>query len=79
MNDNRYEKIEKDIEIKKKLLEKTIWNMKDLKTYLEISVSTIYRWKNKKVEPLPSRRRGSKLFFIPQEVLNWIEEGLELE
>lgn len=55
------------------LFEKKIWTKKDVSLFLGLSVGTIYN-KTHKGE-IPFKKRGNRLYFIPQDILNWIDEG----
>ena len=57
----------------KALFDKKIWSIKDVSEFLGLSTGTIYNKTSRR--ELPYRKRGNRLFFIPDEILNWIEEG----
>ena len=46
------------------------WNRKDLMERLDCSRSSLYRYLK---QGLPKRKLGSKMWFIPKEVYDWIE------
>jgi|TARA_Y100000034_G_C6666389_1_gene292357 predicted DNA-binding transcriptional regulator AlpA len=46
------------------------WNRKSLMERLDCSRSSLYRYLK---QGLPNRKLGSKMWFIPKEVYDWIE------
>jgi len=52
---------------------KILWNIEDLIQFTGLKKQTIYNLTSKR--KIPFRRRCSRLFFIPDEILNWIQEG----
>lgn len=56
-----------------KMFNKRIWSIEDLMEVTGYSRQTIYNLKSQK--RIPFRKKFGKLFFIPDEILNWIEEG----
>jgi predicted DNA-binding transcriptional regulator AlpA len=57
----------------KLLFEKLIWTKEDVSSFTRLSIGTIYN-KTSKGE-IPYKKRGNRLYFIPQDILNWIDEG----
>ncbi len=57
----------------KQLFNKLIWSIEDVMLFTRLSKGTIYNktYKGK----IPYRKRGNRLYFIPQDIQNWIEEG----
>ena len=53
--------------------DKRIWFIEDVMEFTGFSKSTVYKMTSRK--ELPHRKRGKKLFFLPSEVWNWLEEG----
>lgn len=52
---------------------KKIWTVTDTAAFLDRSVGTIYNLVS--LGKLPYYKRGKRLYFRPQEILNWIMEG----
>lgn len=50
-----------------------IWRVKDVARYLGCTVGHVYNLVSEKRIPL--RKKGRLLFFIPDEITNWILEG----
>ena len=55
------------------LLQKQIWRIKDVARFLGCSIGHIYNLTSD--EKIPKVKKGKFLFFIPDEILNWILEG----
>lgn len=49
------------------------WNVQDVAKYLGVSVGHIYNLKAK--NKIPYRKRGKLLRFLPNEILDWLNEG----
>lgn len=56
-----------------KLFDKKIWTATETAAFLNRSVGTIYNLVY--LGKLPFYKRGKRLYFIPQEILNWVQEG----
>ena len=56
-----------------KLFDKKIWKLEDVVSFTGFSKRTIYNKTSK--DEIPHRKRGGKLFFLPQEIFDWIDEG----
>lgn len=57
----------------KLLFNKLIWSIDDVALFTRLSRGTIY---NKTYKgDIPYRKRGNRLYFNPQDILNWIDEG----
>ena len=56
-----------------KLFNKRIWTIEDVVAFTGFSKSTVYKMTSRR--EIPHRKRGKKLFFLPGEVWNWIEES----
>ena len=50
-----------------------IWRVKDVAKFLGCSIGHIYNLASE--EKIPKRKKGKYLFFVPEEILNWIIEG----
>ena len=57
----------------KLLFNKLIWSIEDVVLFTRLSKGTIYNKTHKGV--IPFRKRGNRLYFIPQDIQTWIEEG----
>lgn len=55
------------------LFKKSIWRVADVMAFTGLGYSTLMRYTSKK--KIPHRKRANKLYFIPQEIMNWIDEG----
>lgn len=56
-----------------KLFENQIWKIEDVAKFTGYSVGTLYNLTSQ--ELIPHRKKRGKLFFVPFEILNWIDEG----
>jgi predicted DNA-binding transcriptional regulator AlpA len=50
-----------------------VWTAKDVANYLGVSVGHIYNLKTRRL--IPYRKCHGILRFIPQEIIDWINEG----
>ncbi len=50
---------------------KPIWSIDDLARITGFRKQTIYN----RIREIPHRKKGRRLFFFPDEILNWIDEG----
>lgn len=76
---------EKDIEFKsekslgdsgfnpQKFFEKRICTIKDVSLFTGYSIGTLYNLTSQDL--IPHRKKRGRLFFVPTEILNWIDEG----
>lgn len=55
------------------LFENQIWKIKDVAKFTGYSVGTLYNLVSQNL--VPYRKKRGRLFFIPLEIQNWIEEG----
>ena len=55
------------------LFEMRIWKIEDVAEYTGYSIGTLYNLTSK--ELIPHRKKRGKLYFLPFEIQNWIEEG----
>lgn len=63
-----------DLRGNKQLFEnKILWTIDDLKDFTGLQKQSIYNLVSSR--KIPFRKKCSKLFFVPNEILNWIEEG----
>lgn len=56
-----------------KFFEKSIWNIGNVSAYTGYAVGTLYNLVCQNL--IPYRKKRGRLFFIPHEIQNWIEEG----
>ena len=73
-----------DYDLHEKLFKKRIWNLEDLSLFTGFSIKTIQnriseerkkKTRSKQGNYLPYTKRCGRLFFSPNDILNWIEEG----
>ncbi len=57
----------------KQLFNIRIWSIDDVSLITGFSKGTIYNKTSRR--EIPFRKRGKRLFFISDEIINWIEEG----
>lgn len=50
-----------------------IWSIKETAQYTGYAIGTLYNLVSQNL--IPFRKKRGKLYFIPTEVQNWIEEG----
>lgn len=55
------------------LFNKQIWRVNDVAKFLGCSVGHIYNLASD--ELIPKRKKRGLLFFVPDEILNWVLEG----
>lgn len=55
------------------IFDNRIWNILDVARYTGYHVGTLYNLTSKNL--IPHRKKRGKLFFVPFEIQNWIEEG----
>jgi len=56
--------------IESKLFDKRIWRVNDVAKFLNCSVGHIYNLTSD--EKIPRRKQGKFLYFIPEEIVQWI-------
>ena len=56
-----------------RIFEIRIWNIDDVVRFTGLAKGTIYNMTSRR--EIPFRKRGKKLFFIPDEIMNWIDEA----
>ena len=55
------------------IFENKIWSIRDTASYTGYAVATLYNLVSQNL--VPHRKKRGRLFFIPLEIQNWIEEG----
>jgi hypothetical protein len=55
------------------LFEKKIWRVGDVASFLDCTKGHVYNLASD--EKIPKRKKNGFLFFVPDEILNWILEG----
>lgn len=55
------------------LFENRIWRINDVAKFIGVSVKHVYNLTSRK--KIPHYKKGKLLYFIPDEILNWIQEG----
>ncbi len=60
-------------EMSSKFFENQIWQIEDVAKFTGYSVGTLYNLTSQDL--IPHRKKRGKLFFVPFEILNWIDEG----
>jgi predicted DNA-binding transcriptional regulator AlpA len=66
-------KSQKGAEMPPKFFENQIWQIEDVAKFTGYTVGTLYNLTSQNL--IPHRKKRGKLFFVPFEILNWIEEG----
>lgn len=56
-----------------RLFDKKIWNISDVAAFLGKSIKSIYNMTSR--GQIPHRKRAGTLYFIPDEIMSWLEEG----
>lgn len=62
-----------EYDLHQKLFKKRIWTLEDVSLFTGFAKKTICNKTSRR--EIPHRKRGNRLFFLPDEILNWIEEG----
>jgi predicted DNA-binding transcriptional regulator AlpA len=62
-----------EYDLHKLLFKKRIWTIEDVSLFTGFAKKTI--WNKTSRREIPHRKCGNRLFFMPDEILNWIEEG----
>lgn len=55
------------------LFYKKIWRVGDVAMFLNCTVGHVYNLASD--EKIPKRKKNGLLFFVPDEILNWVLEG----
>lgn len=53
-----------------------IWLVQDVAKFLDVSVGHIYNLTSRREIPFRKRGKRGRLYFIPSEILQWIDEGV---
>ena len=56
-----------------RLFDRKIWRVKDVAGFLGCSIGHVYNLVSD--EKIPKRKKHGLLFFVPDEILNWVLEG----
>ncbi|MBK9322313.1 MAG: helix-turn-helix domain-containing protein [Bdellovibrionaceae bacterium] len=56
-----------------KFFENKICKIEDVSKFTGYSIGTLYNLTSKNL--IPHRKKRGRLFFVPTEILNWIDEG----
>lgn len=56
-----------------RIFENKIWFIQDVAKFTGFSVGTLYNLTSRNL--IPHRKKRGRLFFVPVEILNWIDEG----
>jgi excisionase family DNA binding protein len=59
-----------------KIFKKKIWTIDEVALFLGLSKKTIYNKTSRREIPFRKPKGGRRLYFIPDEILNWIDEGM---
>ena len=51
-----------------------IWNTDEVAKFLKVSRGHVYNLVLRREIPFKKKKKGGKLYFIPQEILEWISE-----
>jgi excisionase family DNA binding protein len=57
------------------LFDKRIWTIKDVAEFLDLSVSYIYNLTSRNDIPFRKKGKRGKLYFLPEEIEEWVNEG----
>ncbi len=58
------------------IFEKRIWTVDEVAYFLGLTKKTIYNKVSRREIPFRKPKGGRRLYFMPDEILNWVEEGL---
>ena len=74
-NYNQPEKVYSEVESNETqiLFHKKIWRVGDVAKFLGCTIGHVYNLASD--EKIPKRKKLGILFFVPEEILNWILEG----
>jgi predicted DNA-binding transcriptional regulator AlpA len=56
-----------------RLFDKRIWRVKDVAEFLDCSIGHIYNLTSD--EKIPKVKKGKFVYFIPEMILDWVQEG----
>lgn len=65
-------KVQKAKEISQKFFENRIWRIEDVANFTGYSLGTLYNLTSQNL--IPHRKKRGRIFFIPLEIQNWIDE-----
>ena len=73
-----YKDMKKEYNVEKQLsaqefFNKKIWRVGDVAKFLGCTIGHVYNLASD--EKIPKRKKNGFLFFVPEEILNWILEG----
>ncbi|MBT3585525.1 MAG: helix-turn-helix domain-containing protein [Halobacteriovoraceae bacterium] len=54
-----------------------IWTADEVADFLDVTVGHIYNLVNRREIPFKQKGKGGRLYFIPQEIFDWIFEEVE--
>ena len=52
-----------------------IWLVEDVARFLDVSVGHIYNLTSRREIPFRKKGKRGKLYFIPSEIMQWIDQG----
>ena len=55
------------------LFDKRIWRVGGVASFLDCPIGHVYNFAS--AEKIPKRKKNGFLFFVPDEILNWVLEG----
>ncbi|HEX7676319.1 MAG TPA: helix-turn-helix domain-containing protein [Bdellovibrio sp.] len=55
------------------IFDKKIWFIEDVAEFTRYAIGTLYNLTSKNL--IPHRKKRGKLYFVPLEIQNWIDEG----
>jgi predicted DNA-binding transcriptional regulator AlpA len=56
-----------------KIFDKRIWRVEDVASFLGCATGHVYNLSSD--EKIPKRKKRGLLYFVPDEILNWVLEG----
>ena len=67
---------------KRQFFNKIIWRVDDVAEFLGVSVGHVYNLvlaskQMRRGSGIPYRKRGKLLYFLPNEIFDWIDEGVD--
>lgn len=63
-------------DLSSKLFEIRIWTVDDVAQFLDVTKGHIYNLVSRRDIPFRKRGKGGRLYFIPQEIFEWINEEI---
>lgn len=55
------------------LFEKRLWTIKDVAKVLDVTIGHVYNLKSKDEIPFRQMGKRGRLYFIPDEILDWVD------